>query len=46
MNNMPNSPTMKNVNPLLNMSDLLINFFGISFSILRGIVKNACYEKY
>ena len=43
---MLNSLKRKEGNPLLKKSDFLINFIGISFSILRATVKNAWYENY
>ena len=46
INNMLNSLKRRKVSPLLKKSYVLINFIGISFSVLRAIVKNACYRKY
>ena len=46
MSNILKSLKRRNVNPLLKKSYVLINFIGILFSLLRAIVKNACYEKY
>ena len=45
INNMLNSWKRRKVNPLLKKSYVLINFIGISFSVLRATVKNACYIK-
>ena len=36
----------RKVNPLLKKSYVLINFIGISFSLLETIVKNAWDEKF
>ena len=44
INNMLNSLKRRKVNPLLKKFYVLFNFIGISFSVLRAIVKNACYK--
>ena len=46
INNMLNSLKRRKIRPLLKKSYVLINFIEITFSVLRAIVKNACYKKY